>query len=239
MDEKEGKIYEVDDLSNSISSCSSIEEDESSIQDFIISSAEDKNLDEMEEDKDENTFTLKIKMSISIVQHQCEDTSDDDVESKSKEKVNVQPKANQISCLYECHYICPQNYGRCPIYSIDGGISFVQEPYPALYCYQGRKLKMLNCHKYTALVCTIKNKPKEKQRGKSGDKTEQQISGRRKSKKFPFSNGITIWQSYHQILRTKHCTPKFYHYPPSHPGPKPIEENNINTWKKEAGKFGC
>lgn len=56
-----------------------------------------------------------------------------------------------------------------------------------LHCihYPGRKLKMLNCYKYTALVCTVKHKPKEKQRGKSDVKNRTTNSTREKKQKVP------------------------------------------------------
>jgi len=123
-------------------------------------------------------------------------------------------------------------YGRTQLFYTDDD-NFHAISYPELYRYRGEELKHLNRLEYCSLV---------KVATKSGDdtiNTAKPSRGRKKSRQYQFGSGLAekIGTKYHQILRSKQCTPKFFCKLPSPPGKKPSDASKIKRWRKRANNF--
>ena len=130
-------------------------------------------------------------------------------------------------------------FGVAPLYRKNDG-SKIPVSYAALYRFRGEGLKHLNRYEYTALVRVESVGQTE---GASG-------AGRKKCKPFAFAPGLGIEKYHHQVLRSKHMTPKFRGKPPPIPRACPLEEQDMEdedkvkhyqrkfaAWKKKADRF--
>ncbi|EJK59535.1 hypothetical protein THAOC_20227 [Thalassiosira oceanica] len=54
------------------------------------------------------------------------------------------------------------------------------------------------------------------------------------------AEGFALRESHIQVLRSKHCTLKFFKGPPTHPGPEPPanKSKKHESWRKKANKYG-
>jgi len=124
----------------------------------------------------------------------------------------------------------PGDYGKAKIYKLDDGKVHAIS-YPDLYRYRGEGLKGLNRIEYCALVKVTENKSAGAITG----------VGRKRNRSFPFGKGLIekIGSKYHQTLRSKQCTPKFFGKMPAPPGKKPSDQSQsqLRRWDKQAAQF--
>ena len=155
--------------------------------------------------------------------------------------------AHELSCPFENNFHSNGRYGSCPLYRVKDEESkediLEAVPYPMLYRYRGKELRMLNRWEYCSLVKVVKKTDSERNGSDDGNK---KTSGRKKSRRFNFDrpdgNSMPIKKSYAQILRSKQCTAKLLQNPPRHPGPKPSEDDSyieLERWVKRANRFGA
>ena len=126
-----------------------------------------------------------------------------------------------------------------PLYTISRSESIKKEripiPYPDLFRYRGKELRMLNRMEYACLVNIVKDEC---------SKTEQNethsIPGRPKNPRFQFGEGIAIKGHFAQTLRSKQATLRQIGKPPTKPKTMPSIQNKkkYDTWKKHADRFG-
>lgn len=110
--------------------------------------------------------------------------------------------------------------------------------YPEKYFNRGEGLKDLTLDEYLRLVRI------ERIRGEDKDEDKQPNApikrGRKSNGRFPFAEGFDLKESHIQVLRSKHCTLKFFKGPPGHPGPEPPanKSKKHESWRKQANKYG-
>jgi len=158
--------------------------------------------------------------------------------------------SHKLDCPFEVTYQTNGPYGSCPLYKVteqqgNNGTRLEPVPYPALYRYRGRDLKMLNRYEYCSLVRTVKSTGSIGE--DEGNNVSSKKTGRKKSRQFQFDRqdgqgDMPIRFSHHQILRSKQCTLKFVQNPPRHPGPEPVPDATPvekQKWRKRANRFAA
>lgn len=105
-------------------------------------------------------------------------------------------------------------------------------PYPLLYRCRGEELKNLNRYEYFSCVEIIRNK-------KDTAATQHKSNaGRKESTHYLFSEDFPLYDSHHQIIRSKQCTLKLYANLPSPPGKPPSKDSpDYKQWKKKANIY--
>jgi len=121
-------------------------------------------------------------------------------------------------------------YGSYPLYKGNDN-QLIPVPYPLLYRCRGEELKELNRYEYFSSVEIIRNKKVTA----TQHNTQNTNAGRKESSHYLFSDDFPLYDSHHQIIRSKQCTLKLYANPPSPPGKPPSEDSpDYKQWKKKA-----
>ena len=123
--------------------------------------------------------------------------------------------------IFDMHYTSGE-HGSTKLYKTDDD-RIHAVTYTELYRCRGKGLKDLNRLEYCSLVRVAKI-------GNGGAS-------------FAFGRGLQekLGTTFHQILRSKQCTPKLFGTPPPPPGAKPhwTNKQNLRRWKKRADQFAC
>ena len=136
------------------------------------------------------------------------------------------------------------SFGAARFYKMNDG---TKQPvsYAVLYRYRGKELKHLSRYAYNAIVSVVES-------SSAGDNDAS--CGRKKSRVFPFGEGLGMENNYHQVLRLKQRIPKFTKSPPAPPSLGPLSpelddsdegcedqrkmyEGDLVDWTKKANKF--
>jgi len=233
--QKTGGLLEVDDDTDDERSEDNPEEDDGSMANFIAGEDEGDD-DDQEQLSDEAAFDLEEAAEenrvLDIVAaeegHPCsregpppDDEADSDDESEDAN--------DRFDCPFELKAErCP--FGPGNVY-MDNEEQYHSVTFPEMYFNRGKALEKLTLDEYLRVI-SCRKKPKEcKGPGKRGRKCNT---------KFPFPEKFPLHNSHDQVLKSKHCTLKFFKSPPRHPGPEPskCEEKKHKKWLTEANNYG-